>query len=173
MKERPRIDEPRPAAPDLGIGGSTGEAELLHEMFALVRGIDRVHSSGQLISRAGVTLERGLHPVVMTVAELAPVRTTELATAMALDSSTVSRHAARLQRLGLLERVVDPDDGRASLLMLSERGRELHAALTGTWSEILAEQLQAAGSGAATDLATQLRKVAAALELIPLPHHSG
>jgi DNA-binding MarR family transcriptional regulator len=147
----------------------SGETNLLHEMFALVRGIDRVHSSGQLIVRSGVQLERVLHPVVMTVAELQPIRITELAVAMALDSSTVSRHAARLQQMGLLQRTVDPDDGRASLLTLSAEGRRIHAALMGAWAGILAEQLEAAGSGSADDLAAQLRKVSAALELLAVP----
>ena len=76
------------------------EAQLLDAMLALVRGIDRVHSSGTLSDRSGVTLERGLHPVVMTIAKLEPVRTTDLAAALALNNSTVSRHIARLEQLG-------------------------------------------------------------------------
>ena len=89
-------------------------------MLALVRGIDRVHSSGALSDRSGVTLERGLHPVVMTIAKLEPVRTTDLAAALALKTSTISRHLARLEQLGLVQRTADPADARASLLTLSD-----------------------------------------------------
>lgn len=145
-----------------------GEAQLLDAMLALVRGIDRVHGSGALSDRSGVKLERGLHPVVMTIAKLEPVRTTELAAALALKSSTVSRHIARLEQLGLVQRTVDPADARASLLTLSDAGHSIHGVLTGAWEEILSEQLALAGSGEAGVLARQLEKVARALELLPL-----
>jgi DNA-binding MarR family transcriptional regulator len=146
-----------------------GETEqLLEEMLALVRGIDRVHSSGTLIERSGVRLERGLHPVVMTIAKLEPVRTGELAQALALKSSTVSRHLARLEELDLVRRVVDPDDKRASLLTLSPSGHRTHAQLNATWAEILSEQLEAAGGENAGTIAAHLHQLVAALELIPL-----
>jgi DNA-binding MarR family transcriptional regulator len=147
----------------------TGEAELLDAMLALVRGIDRVHSSGTLSDRSGVTLERGLHPVVMTIAKLEPVRTTDLAAALALKTSTISRHLARLEQLGLVQRTGDPSDARASLLTLSDEGHHTHAVLTGAWQDILAEQLALAGSGDAGALARQLDHVTRAFELLPLP----
>jgi DNA-binding MarR family transcriptional regulator len=149
-------------------GGHPGEGRLLDAMLALVRGIDRVHSSGVLVERSGIRLERGLHPVVMTIAKLQPVRTTELASALALKNSTVSRHLARLEQLGLVQRTGDPADARASLLTLSDEGRRLHAVLVGAWEEILSEQLAQAGSADAGALADQLHQVAHALELLPL-----
>lgn len=147
----------------------TGEAELLDAMLALVRGIDRVHSSGTLSDRSGVTLERGLHPVIMTIAKLEPVRTTDLAAALALKTSTISRHLSRLEQLGLVQRTGDPSDARASLLTLSETGHHTHAVLTAAWQEILAEQLALAGSGDARALARQLDNVTRAFELLPFP----
>jgi DNA-binding MarR family transcriptional regulator len=143
------------------------QSELLSALLALVRGIDRVHSSGALVERSGVSLERGLHPVLMTIAALEPIRTTELATALALKSSTVSRHAARLEHLGLLERSVDPADGRASLLALSAEGRDTLAVLSEAWDEILGEQLALAGDGEPRALAAEIQKLVRALELLP------
>lgn len=52
----------------------------------------------------------------------AGVRASDVALALGLDKSTVSRGIAQLERLGLLERVPDPDDGRARLLRLTEDG---------------------------------------------------
>jgi DNA-binding MarR family transcriptional regulator len=150
----------------------TGEAELLDAMLALVRGIDRVHSSGSLSERSGVTLERGLHPVVMTIAKLEPVRTTDLAAALALKTSTISRHLARLEQLELVQRTDDPADARASLLTLTDAGHHTHAVLTGAWEEILAEQLERAGSGDAGTLARQLDNVTRAFELLPVPNET-
>jgi DNA-binding MarR family transcriptional regulator len=166
--------QPRHAHPsEADTGRYAGEARLLDAMLALVRGIDRVHSSGVLVDRSGVTLERGLHPVVMTIAKLEPVRTTELASALALKSSTVSRHLARLEQLGLVQRTGDPADARASLLTLSQDGRRIHSVLNAAWAEILSEQLALAGSGDASVLADELGKVAHALELLPVPGEAG
>ncbi|MEZ0068985.1 DNA-binding MarR family transcriptional regulator [Streptacidiphilus sp. MAP12-20] len=69
-----------------------------------------------------------------------------LAQAMGIDSSTVTRQVAPLVDCGLVERVPNPDDGRAVLLELSERGRdrleevrasrrELMRVLTDGWPE--------------------------------------
>lgn len=51
------------------------------------------------------------------------MRISELAGCVNLDASTVSRHVAQLQTLGLVERTGDPDDGRASLLGITTEGR--------------------------------------------------
>lgn len=53
-----------------------------------------------------------------------PVGVKALAQAMAIDSSTVTRQVAPLVDCGLVDRVPNPDDGRAVLLELSERGRQ-------------------------------------------------
>ncbi|WP_238161582.1 MarR family winged helix-turn-helix transcriptional regulator [Kribbella antibiotica] len=52
------------------------------------------------------------------------VRASDVALALGLDKSTVSRGITQLEGLGLLERVGDPDDGRARLLKLTGLGAE-------------------------------------------------
>ncbi len=52
-----------------------------------------------------------------------PMRVTELASSTNLDTSTVSRHVAQLDRAGLIERTPDPDDRRAHRVELSLQGR--------------------------------------------------
>lgn len=52
-----------------------------------------------------------------------PLRLTDLAAAVELDASTVSRQVRHLEDRGLLERTGDPDDGRASRIALSAEGR--------------------------------------------------
>jgi DNA-binding MarR family transcriptional regulator len=51
------------------------------------------------------------------------VRASDLAGSLQLHKSTASRAVAELERLGLIERAVDPADGRARLLRLSAHGR--------------------------------------------------
>lgn len=50
------------------------------------------------------------------------VRASDVAQAIGLDKSTVSRGLTQLESLGLIERIEDPDDGRARLLRLTTAG---------------------------------------------------
>ena len=52
-----------------------------------------------------------------------PVRLSTLAGMLDVDASTVSRQVRQLEDRGLIERMSDPDDGRACLIALSEEGR--------------------------------------------------
>ena len=54
------------------------------------------------------------------------IRLTDLAAKLGLDASTVSRHITHLEKKsGLVERTPDPLDGRAQLLKISPKGRQL------------------------------------------------
>lgn len=63
-------------------------------------------------------------PAILLMKALAsgPMRVSALAAALELDASTVSRKVRQLEARGLLERTGDPDDGRASQVMLSSGG---------------------------------------------------
>jgi DNA-binding MarR family transcriptional regulator len=63
-----------------------------------------------------------LHPLV----RLGPLRQSALADLVHADPSTVSRHVATLVEQGLVQRVADASDGRASRLVVTDAG---HAAL--------------------------------------------
>ncbi|MGC4961485.1 MarR family winged helix-turn-helix transcriptional regulator [Gordonia sp. DT218] len=52
------------------------------------------------------------------------MRSRELAEGLNADPSTVSRHVAQLVELGLVRREADPADGRATLLVITDAGRE-------------------------------------------------
>ena len=52
-----------------------------------------------------------------------PIRLTALATAEGSSQSGMTQLVQRMERQGLLERWSDPDDGRASLVVLGEAGR--------------------------------------------------
>jgi DNA-binding MarR family transcriptional regulator len=57
-------------------------------------------------------------------------RATDLAAHYALDKSTVSRQVAALERAGLIERRVDPEDHRVQVLELTEAGTRILAQVT-------------------------------------------
>jgi DNA-binding MarR family transcriptional regulator len=52
-----------------------------------------------------------------------PLRVSELAKAMGLDASTVSRHVSHLEDGGYLARSSDPDDRRATRVRLTGKGQ--------------------------------------------------
>ena len=61
----------------------------------------------------------------------------DLAAALVLDKSTVSRVVKGLEEKGLVERAADPGDRRAVVLEASPAGRRLHAAIE---EDILAQE---------------------------------
>ncbi|MEV1121835.1 MarR family winged helix-turn-helix transcriptional regulator [Actinosynnema sp. NPDC049800] len=65
----------------------------------------------------------------------------ELAASAGLDPSTVSRAVAALVANGLVERRADPDDGRASILVVTERGHAELAAARDWYDRLLGRAL--------------------------------
>lgn len=53
-----------------------------------------------------------------------PMRASDLADQLCADPSTVSRQVAGLVRSGIIERRADPNDGRASILVPTDAGRQ-------------------------------------------------
>ncbi len=85
----------------------------------------------RLIERAAVARREELDCpsflLLHTLVCAGPSRVTALAAAVHSDPSTVSRQAAHLVGVGLLERRADPGDGRASLLAITDAGTALLA----------------------------------------------
>jgi DNA-binding MarR family transcriptional regulator len=83
----------------------------------------------RLIERAAVArgddLDRPSFMLLHTLACGGPSRVTGLAAAVHSDPSTVSRQAAALVGMELVERRADPGDGRASLLAITNAGMAL------------------------------------------------
>lgn len=139
------------------------EALVYRGLRALVQAIDGVHQSGEFARRSGIGLERSLLQVLVVLGEHEYMRTTDLARALALRSPTVSRHVARAERLGLVERTSDPRDGRASVLTLSVSGRRTVASVQGTWAGLLREALSPVPDEERPAFAARFLAVASAL----------
>jgi DNA-binding MarR family transcriptional regulator len=69
------------------------------------------------------------------------LRPSRMAAAIAVDPSVVSRQLAALDRLGLIARGTDPDDGRAELITITPMGRERLVEVRAVMCESLAERL--------------------------------
>ena len=71
------------------------------------------------------------------------VRATDVSAALQLHKSTTSRNLGELERLGLIERVPDPEDARARLLRLTAPGeRSLDRSRQGRRERVAAQLAQ-------------------------------
>ncbi|MDQ3790564.1 MAG: MarR family transcriptional regulator [Actinomycetota bacterium] len=76
------------------------------------------------MSKAG-GVDRSTVMLLKTLVHQGPSRSSALAAAIHSDPSTVSRQIAAMVRDGLVERMADPEDGRASVLVPTEAGKAL------------------------------------------------
>jgi DNA-binding MarR family transcriptional regulator len=110
-----------PAAP----GSTTLPGDRLAELRTLGEQLPRfirvVHA---LKAQATEGRDRAALVLLFPLVRLGPLRQGALAELVHADPSTVSRHVAVLIEHGLVQRVADPTDGRASLLVVTEAGRE-------------------------------------------------
>lgn len=109
----PVSDEPR-----------TEELEMADRIgMALVR-MNKMHACvAAHMSKSG--LDKASFVLLANLNHLGPSRAGALAEAVFSDPSTVSRQVATLVKDGLVERRADPEDGRASVLAVTEAGARL------------------------------------------------
>jgi DNA-binding MarR family transcriptional regulator len=110
-----------PGAVDVGDRGSAVRvlSEQVPRFVRLVHALKQQAARNDSGDRAALVL---LFPLV----RLGPLRQGALAELVHADPSTVSRHVAALVERGLVQRVADESDGRASRLHVTDAG---HAAL--------------------------------------------
>ena len=120
--EAPHALEPRP------------ELTYRSEPLAVLLDVFARWSSGGFIEALTRSTGHDLDPtsvVALTqVARAGAMRPSALADHLYVGASNVSKISGRLSALGLLEKVPDPDDARATLLRLTDDGRVVMAALT-------------------------------------------
>jgi DNA-binding MarR family transcriptional regulator len=92
--------------------------------LALVRLIKLMKSMRQHAPRVHPAVDSTAYPILFTLAD-EPHRVSALAELVHSDVSTVSRQVSALVTHGLLDKVSDPDDGRAQVVRLSPEGEAL------------------------------------------------
>lgn len=104
-------------------------------------------------------LDPASYSLLLMIDEMGPMRGMDVVERIGLDKSTVSRQIATLVQLDLLERVPDPDDGRARRVRLSELGRERLAQVRGERSKHLRTEFAAWSTEDLTTLARLLSRL--------------
>ncbi|MFC1415108.1 MarR family winged helix-turn-helix transcriptional regulator [Streptacidiphilus cavernicola] len=95
---------------------------LQYQVAILARRVEQVRMGG--VGDQRNSMDRAAFLLLHRLQHSGAVGVKALAGAMGIDSSTVTRQVAPLVESGLVDRVPNPDDGRAVLLELSPLGRE-------------------------------------------------
>lgn len=96
----------------------------------------------RLRQEAGDELSPSTTAALATVARHGPLAPSRLAELERIKRPTATRVLRRLEEEGLVERIVDPDDGRAALVSASADGRALLRKLRSRKNAYLARRLR-------------------------------
>jgi DNA-binding MarR family transcriptional regulator len=111
------------------------------EVAALHQVIHRL--SRRLRKRADVDLTASQMSALITVERHGELRMGELGRLEQIGKSTLTRLVSKLEDAGYLRRWVDPDDGRVSLVALTEHGAEVLRAARIRQQQYLLRQFEA------------------------------
>ncbi|MRG73818.1 MarR family transcriptional regulator [Alphaproteobacteria bacterium HT1-32] len=108
----------------------SGQAELRLEEFlpyrlSILAGRVSVSFAGIYKQRFGISIPQWR--VLANLGQFAPLSAAELARHSSMDKVQISRTISKMARAGLITRQTDPDDNRALILSLSDRGQALLA----------------------------------------------
>lgn len=136
--------------------------EVADNFVELMRSFGRARA--RIIAAAEHDVEWSAHVLLKIVQTEGPLRAGALAESMQADPSTVSRQVAALVKDGMLERRADPQDGRASLLVVTARGEDVLADHNRIRLEYFAHMLSGWDKQELRDFAGQLRRFTADYE---------
>jgi DNA-binding MarR family transcriptional regulator len=125
------------------VQGSTEVDADLADRLGHLFGWYRTRCYDLIASRAGIRIDVSSQLVLAALNWLGPSRTSDVAVALGLDSSTVSRHIAKAIDKGWVSSSKDDRDGRAALVSLTRPGRALRNRLWREWIRMLDEATEA------------------------------
>ncbi|UAK25534.1 MarR family winged helix-turn-helix transcriptional regulator [Sphingomonas nostoxanthinifaciens] len=102
----------------------------LHRSLIDIAGVmNRPERDAELLAKAGLSLERALFPLLVSVERRGPIGVGDLADGIGRDYTTVSRQVARLEALGLVERRPSATDKRVNEAVVTPSGKTATDAL--------------------------------------------
>ena len=132
---------------------SVGLIRLMKLLQALRQHAPRIHPA----------VDATAYPILFNLAA-EPRRVSALAECVHSDVSTVSRQVSTLEAHGLVDKVSDPDDGRAQVVRLSDEGQALLAGIQQQRTEWFGELMADWTAEEASDFAGHLERFGADLE---------
>jgi DNA-binding MarR family transcriptional regulator len=104
------------------------------------------------------------YPVLSGLARIGPTTATELASTIGLDRTATTRYASRLQEAGLLQRVSDDQDRRATRLELTPAGHQAVASMRRRLTQLFDDMLSTWTHDEAEQFTTSLERFTTMLE---------
>ena len=99
---------------------------LLHaSLLDIVAMMNRPQQDEKLLAAAGLSLERALFPLLVSIAKRGPIGVVELSESVGRDYTTLSRQVARLEQLGLVKRQVNKCDRRVREAVVTGKGKAM------------------------------------------------
>lgn len=99
--------------------------ELHGALIEIVSVMNRPQRDEQMVREAGISLDRALFPLLVTIERLGPIGVVELADRAGRDYTTVSRQVAKLESLDLVERRGSAADRRVREAVVSPKGKAM------------------------------------------------
>ena len=166
MSVPPRL--PRRAAPDDDDAyrarlEAAKRASLGHLLFRSARLLDE-QALARVRAQSGFATLRPAHTKLLPHLDLAGTRLTDLAARLGVSKQAAGQLVEDLERMGVLERVAHPEDGRARMVRFSARGRRglLHG--LGVLRDIEGELAAELGAREVATLRKLLARLLTALE---------
>ena len=150
---------------DSGAGGQRAAKDSVTASFIALQRTVR-QAKARLQAAAGNDVESATHLLLHTVRAEGPLRASALAASVQADLSTVSRQVNALIIRGLLERRADQQDGRASLLAVTEAGLAAIAEHERGRQSFFDEVLAGWSTGELREFARQMERFTTAYEQV-------
>jgi DNA-binding MarR family transcriptional regulator len=131
--------------------------------LGLIRLMKLLQALRQHAPRIHPAVDATAYPILFNLAA-EPRRVSVLADCVHSDVSTVSRQVSTLESHGLVDKVSDPDDGRAQVVRLSDEGQTLIAGIQQQRTEWFRELMDDWTPEEASDFADHLERFGGALE---------
>jgi DNA-binding MarR family transcriptional regulator len=150
----------------------TTTAEIDAALLSVARVMTQVRVHAKLRARAGVDIDRaGAAVLYKLLVEPESPRLCDLAERLGIDSPAVTRKVQQLEQLGLVVRSADPEDGRASRLLLTRDGKKSIERLLAARRHWLEERLAQWPTADRTEFARLLQLFASTIDQDPEVRH--
>ena len=139
--------------------------KVLHEaLLQIVSVLNRPQGDNLILTRAGVSLDTALFPLLVRVSMQRNLTIGTLADQVGRDYSTVSRQVTRLQTLGLIHTELSETDRRQRLLSVTAMGKNTIKKIDRARKSVMSEVLDGWSQAEITDLARMTTRLAAAMQ---------
>lgn len=101
--------------------------ELHGALLDIVSVMNRPQRDEALIKSAGITLDRGLFPLLVGIERFGPIGVVDMSDRVGRDYTTVSRQIAKLEALGLVQRQNSAKDARVREAVITKKGNAMTA----------------------------------------------